>query len=140
MAHRCPGALLRGSGSIPGFRFRINLHGVATIVPSKATVYGVLWDLIAEHEARLDDYEGVSLGLYGKKQISVQLPGGATIQALVYVAANSQLGQPFPGYLELIIAAAKEHALPAAYVTELERWQEFQPDDEVATSGWNVRV
>ena len=132
VARRCPGANVRGPGFIHGFAFRINRYGVATIVPSNRTVHGLVWDITPEHEARLDEYEGVFMGFYSKEQISVRLVDDSQVEALVYVAANSQPGQPRPGYLGLIIEAAKAQAFPPAYLAELQTWQKSQPDPKTA--------
>lgn len=123
MADRCPGAIVLGRGAIRGFAFRINRYGVATIVPPNGTVHGMLWDITPEHEADLDDYEGVRESLYSKAQFRVLRPDRTAVEALVYVAANSQAGRPRPRYLGPIIRAARDHGLPPYYVAELERWQ-----------------
>lgn len=123
MAFRCPGAVLLGLGSIRGHEFRINRDGVATIVPSNRTVCGVMWNITSDHEASLDEYEGVAFGFYSKERLRVWLPDRGSVACLVYVAANSQAGRPRPGYLELIIAAASAHGLPPAYVAELGGWR-----------------
>jgi hypothetical protein len=42
-------------------------------------------------------------------------------EALIYIAADTTPGKPFPGYLEGILAAAVAAALPLAYQAELAR-------------------
>lgn len=64
MRKRCPEAELVSVGTISGWRFRINAHGVATIVPEdESTVWGVVWRLSKRDEQNLDYYEGVDMGL-----------------------------------------------------------------------------
>ena len=49
------------------------------------------------------------------------------ITALVYVARPLGCGRPRPGYMELVLAAAREWNLPAAYTASLRRWLPAQP-------------
>ena len=58
MQQRCPAAQDMGIARLDGWRWRINQHGYATIVPEQsAYVLGVLWSLTSACEAALDDYE-----------------------------------------------------------------------------------
>jgi hypothetical protein len=41
---------------------------------------------------------------------------------MIYVGRTRQLGLPRPGYLEAVIAAARELAFPDDYVAALARW------------------
>jgi hypothetical protein len=43
-------------------------------------------------------------------------------RALVYVARTRPRGAPRPGYMEIVIAAARECGLPSDYVASLQRW------------------
>ncbi|HEV2673926.1 MAG TPA: gamma-glutamylcyclotransferase family protein [Aliidongia sp.] len=119
MAHRCPAACAVGLARLEGWRFRIMTRGFATIVPDPAAhVLGVVWTLTPDCEAALDRYEGVARGLYAKHEMPVD--GLAT---LVYVASDVDPGPPKPGYLEAIIAAARDRSFAADYVTaELQSW------------------
>ena len=93
-------------------------------MPSNRIVHGLLWDITSEHAADLDEYEGVAFGSYSKVKVRVRRPDQGAVEALVYVAANSEAGQPRRGYLGLIVAAARAHGFPADYVAELEAWQD----------------
>ena len=42
---------------------------------------------------------------------------------MVYVARSHTPGLPRPGYLEAVVAAARELDFPPAYVDALARWQ-----------------
>ena len=73
----------------------INTRGYATIIPSKGdVVYGLAYELTAEDEEKLDQYEGVPVS-YIKKMLPIEFTGDATsgngeegkktIDGLVYV-------------------------------------------------------
>ena len=118
MRVRCPNAQLLGPECLAGYRFVIARAGFAGLVPDPAAhVYGVLWDLSTSDIAALDEFEGVPEGLYRKATLTVA--GGP---ALVYVPADYSLGEPQPGYLEAVVAAAQHHGLPPTYVDQLMGW------------------
>ena len=122
MINRCPAAALAGMAVLEGHRFLINSRGVATIIEDDlAKVYGILWNITDEDERSLDWYEGVSTGIYLKRQVAIAVPTekGVHINALVYVAADSAPGLPRSGYLRAIIDAAERKGFPKAYIEEL---------------------
>lgn len=121
MKQRCPGAVLEGIAVLPDHRLMITADGFATIVPDHGhRVMGALWALTESDERALDVYEDIASGFYRRDFISV-VAQGRVVRALVYVASSDRPGKPRPGYLELILSAARALGLPAAYVTELER-------------------
>ena len=121
MQQRCPGAALKGIAVVPDHRLMITSDGYATIVPDPGRrVMGALWALTESDERALDLYEDIASGFYRRDFISVEAPDGV-VRALVYVAASGRPGKPRPGYLELILSAARALGLPADYVAELER-------------------
>lgn len=123
MKDRCPDATTVGTARLPGYRFIINSLGVATVVPDgSSAVHGVLWRITAECEARLDRYEGVEWGTYTKETLGVEAEDGQAIEALVYLAGDSEPGEGSDGYMEGIAAAAGHQGLPAAYIEELGSW------------------
>jgi gamma-glutamylcyclotransferase (GGCT)/AIG2-like uncharacterized protein YtfP len=121
MRRRCPGARLEGRAVLPGYRFMIMRDGYATVVPaSGGRVHGVLWRLTPRDLAALNAYEGLDRGLYR----AVPLPVVAERQrraALVFVATSRVRGRPRSGYMELVMAAARDAALPPDYVRSLAR-------------------
>lgn len=123
MATRCPGARVVEGAVLADRRFIIAARGYANVVvaPGEA-VFGLLWDLPPADEASLDGYEGVRPGLYHKDECEVLTTGGRHVRALLYLAAETGTGDPQPGYLEGIVAAARHHGLPADYVARLESW------------------
>ena len=123
MRHRCPDGATVGTARLPGYRFIINSRGVATVVPDgSSAVHGILWRITAECEASLDRYEGVEWGTYTKETLGVEAEDGQVIEALVYVAGDSEPGEGSDGYMERIAAAAGRQGLPAAYIEELKSW------------------
>ena len=122
MAVRCPGALLVGRALLAEQEFRINTHGVATVIPAKGSaVYGVLWQISPADEVSLDRYEGVASGFYRKAMVRVRLAEGSEVEALIYIAGDHRPGRARPGYMERVLAVAARHSLPAGYVASLRR-------------------
>jgi hypothetical protein len=97
--------------------------GVASVVPLLGSqVHGVLWTMNRSDEQSLDRFEGVEAGFYRKEMVPVGFDG-RDIAALIYVATDPTPGRPRSGYLEAVIAAARSHRLPDAYLSELLGWQ-----------------
>jgi cation transport regulator ChaC len=124
MRERCPRSTLIGPALLAGWRFRITRHGYATVVPeADGIVHGALWDLTLPDEVRLDAYEGVAEGLYSKRHLPVTMADGREVSAMVYVMSDAEPGNPIPGYLEDVMAAAKGHSFPQEYLKELASWR-----------------
>jgi len=124
MRERCPNSTLIGPAFLAGWRFRIARHGYATVVPEAGGgVHGVLWDLTLPDEALLDAYEGIAEGLYSKRHLPVTTADGRQVSAMVYVMNDAEPGDPMPGYLEDVLAAAKGHGFPQEYLEELATWR-----------------
>ncbi|KAI8626747.1 hypothetical protein F5Y19DRAFT_487978 [Xylariaceae sp. FL1651] len=67
MAARCPDSCYIGRAILPDHRWQINQRGFANIVPASGfTVHGLVYELRAGDEARLDRSEGVSSQAYSK--------------------------------------------------------------------------
>jgi len=121
MRERCPGATLEGIAVLPDHRLMITADGFATIVPDRGRrVMGALWNLTDSDERALDHYEDIASGFYRRDFTLVEAQGGP-VSVLVYVASSDRPGKPRPGYLELILSAARALGLPPEYVAELER-------------------
>jgi len=118
MAKRCPAAREIGTATLKGWRFAIMANGYATLLPdARSRVVGVLWSITPRCEHDLDEFEGVSRGLYGKETLTID-----DAPALVYLAASTAPGPPRTGYLEPIVAAAEARGFPADYIEEMRRW------------------
>lgn len=126
MAVRCPDAVVVGTACLPGHRFLINTHGVATVVPSQGeAVHGVLWEISKADEASLDHYEGVGTGFYRKVITRVLFDGGNAADALIYVARDEKPGRARLGYLERVVAAAEQHRLTQDHINALRSMSEL---------------
>ena len=122
MRARCPGATALGTATLAGWRFVINPDGYGSIAPRLGgVVYGVLWELTARDLAALNAYENVAGGLYLRRMLPV-LHEGVREPALVYIARRQGEGTPRPGYIAIVVAAARDWGLPAPYIRSLMRW------------------
>lgn len=122
MAARCPGARAMGVARLEGWRFIIGVHGYASIARAAGgEVIGVLWHLDARDVAALNAYESLDSGLYSRSQQTVRHDGGAK-SAMVYIGRESGEGRARPGYMQLIIDAARDWQLPGPYIRALQRW------------------
>jgi hypothetical protein len=120
MAQRCPGARVVALARLPRHRFLINSDGYATVVRDpRRTVHGVLWELALSDIPPLDRYESLHTGLYTKINQPVVADSGPR-RALVYVGRSARPGKPKPGYLEAVLAAARDAGLPGDYIHEME--------------------
>jgi gamma-glutamylcyclotransferase (GGCT)/AIG2-like uncharacterized protein YtfP len=120
MRRYAPGATALGVAALPGYRFLITGDGYASVAPDKASVvHGVLWRITPRDRVSLDAWENVPGGLYRCETIAVTCRR-RRLQALVYLARGSGQGRPRPGYVELVIAAAREWGLPADYIAALQ--------------------
>ncbi|MDD4754209.1 MAG: gamma-glutamylcyclotransferase [Desulfitobacteriaceae bacterium] len=126
MAHRCPTAKLVGQACLNGYRFIINDRGVASIIRNDDSfVDGILWSVFPVDEEALDHYEGISSNFYFKTEITAEnIQTGEQCSAMVYIASDDSLGQPYPGYLERIIKAADKFRFDSNYRMELIGWLE----------------
>jgi gamma-glutamylcyclotransferase (GGCT)/AIG2-like uncharacterized protein YtfP len=122
MGARCPQARAIGPAVLDGFAFMIMRDGYATIGRrSGAAVHGVLWRIGPRDLAALNAYENVARGLYRARMLPVRR-NGSSRSALIYVGRTSAPGRPRPGYMALVLAAAREWNLPEDYMAELARW------------------
>lgn len=122
MAQRCPRATRLGLARLERHRFMITGDGYASVVRDpRETVHGVLWDCALGDIRTLDKFEDIASGLYVKISQPVIVPGGAK-RALVYIGRSATPGRPRNGYLEQVIAAAREQALPEAYIQAMNRF------------------
>jgi hypothetical protein len=127
MAARCPGASALGVARLAGWRFIINVDGVGSIAPrAGAFALGVLWRLTPRDLAAVNAYENLDAGLYLRRTLAVEFEGHR-VPALVYLARRRREGRARPGYVTLVVEAARSWQLPEPYVQSLQRW---------SPSGW----
>ena len=89
-------------------------------------------------KAALDKAEGLGSG-YAEKQIVLDTSAGR-LQAWVYYAINIEPSvAPYTWYKALVVAGAKQHSLPAAYIGKLEAVAaRIDPDAERARINWTI--
>lgn len=111
-----------GVAQLLGYRFVITADGYASVELARTqTVHGLLWRLTPRDRVTLDAWENIAGGLYRAATLPVRC-GSRRVPALVYLARPSREGRPKPGYIELVIAAAREWELPPPYIRSLQRW------------------
>src|SRR5262249_17803566 len=122
MGARCPGAAALGVATLPGWRFVINPDNVGSLAPHPGgLVYGVLWRLTPRDLAAINAYEGVDTSFYLRRILPVRL-GAAQAAALTFLARRRGEGRPHPGYISIVVEAARDWQLPPAYIRSLQRW------------------
>jgi cation transport regulator ChaC len=122
MQRHAPLARPLGVARLAGHRFVITVDGYASVAPASGeTVYGVAWQLTARDRVTLDAWENVAAGLYTGAVLPVQMEG-RRVPALVYVGRRAAEGRAKPGYMELVIAAAREWQMPDRHMAVLKSW------------------
>jgi gamma-glutamylcyclotransferase (GGCT)/AIG2-like uncharacterized protein YtfP len=122
MAKRCPRSKPLGLARLPRHRFIVTSDGYASVIRDpREEVHGVLWDCSLADIRALDKFEDIASGLYVKINQPVIVASGAK-RALVYVGRSGTLGRPKPGYIEAVIASAKDQGLPEAYIGAMNRF------------------
>lgn len=119
-----------GTACLPGFSLRwhkvsVDGSGKCNVVEDAtpgACVWGVFFAIESAQKDSLDKAEGLGKG-YGDREVSVVL-GGSTLSAQTYVATRTDAAYlPYDWYKALVVAGAREHALPPDYVAVLEAQQ-----------------
>lgn len=122
MRARCPEARALGPATLQGYRFFVGLDGWGSVKPSPGNkVHGVLWALTPRCMAALHAFELLHKGLYEVQYLPVRR-GAQLVPAMIYLLRRRKAGQPKPGYVEMIAAAAREWRLPEEYIRSVERW------------------
>jgi hypothetical protein len=122
MRKHAPEAVALGNARLDGYHFIITADGYASVTSHpRACVHGLLWRLTVRDRITLDRWENIAAGLY-RAQLLPVVAGGKRQRALVYRARARPRGVPRPGYMEIVLRAARECELPADYVASLERW------------------
>jgi hypothetical protein len=120
MRKHAPAATPIGVAQLADYRFVITADGYASVEPARAaTLHGMLWRLTPRDRVTLDAWENIAGGLYRAETMPVRR-NGRRHPALVYIARLRPPGSPKPGYMEIVVKAARALELPADYVTSLE--------------------
>lgn len=111
-----------GVALLADYRFVITADGYASVEPARVqSVYGVLWRLTSRDRVTLDAWENIAGRLYSAMTLPVH-HAGRRRPALVYIARPSREGRARSGYIELVVAAAREWNLPQAHIVSLQQW------------------
>jgi hypothetical protein len=99
-------------------------RGVANVAPRPGDeVWGALYRLSHADAVRLDATEGVDKGVYRRLAVEVVTPAGERVAAFTYRSEFSRPGRkPSRRYLGLLLAGARELALPEAWIARLHAW------------------
>lgn len=124
---------------LPAYRLAFHQQGddgsgKCDIVPAsdQSAVYGVIWEVASHHKVTLDCYEGLNAA-YDETWLTVtDLAGDGQFEVQAYVGKITSIGmRPYSWYKHHVLAGAREHRLPAAYVRALERIDaRIDPDTE----------
>jgi hypothetical protein len=127
MHKHAPAAEPLGTARLAGYRFVITADGYASVEQAAAgTVYGMLWRLMPRDRVTLDAWENIAGGLYRAETLPV-VASGRHRPALIYIARLRPPGEPKPGYMEIVIEAARALDLPEDYIASLRRWLPTRP-------------
>lgn len=125
MMKRAPHSPLAGTGWLMDWRLTFGGEDVgwegalATVVEEPgSSVFVVLYDVSADDEGNLDQWEGSELGMHKKLRLRVQTLDGPVL-AWLYVLDAYEGGLPSGRYLGLIADAAERAGAPADYVKNL---------------------
>jgi cation transport regulator ChaC len=122
MRKHAPAAVPAGAATLAHYRFMITADGYASVEPARGeTVHGMLWRITPRDRVMLDSWENIAGGLYRAEMLPVHT-GGRQQPALVYIARERPVGRPKAGYMEVVVAAARELGLPPDYVASLKHW------------------
>jgi gamma-glutamylcyclotransferase len=109
---------------LDNYRVVFNMHGgdgqvYANIMSPGDGVLGVVYCCTPETLRKLDAYEEG----YERRHVEVVLENGDKLEAVTYFAKPAHVGdcsQPSADYLQRILAGARQHGLPEAYIRGLE--------------------
>jgi len=114
----------------PGERGVANLRRA-----SSATTWGVLYRITHDAFEWLDRTEGVPHGAYRRIAVEVECPDGSMLSAHTYLSDRRRPERkPSRRYLGLLLAGARHHALPEAYIAQL-RGLELAVDEREEEQG-----
>lgn len=123
ITERCRSARPLGVAELPGHELRWHKRShdgsgkcdvIESTVPG-ANVFGVLYEIPLDEKSALDTAEGLGHG-YEERRLEVLHLGQRKV-VLAYVATNVDPAlKPYTWYRALVVAGAKEHSLPEAYI------------------------
>jgi len=134
-------------GWLDGYRLCFNIpvgpceRGVANIeLAPGARTCGGLYLLTADEFDRLDRTEGVHVDLYRRVAVEVLTASAERIKAFAYQSSVIVEGRkPSPRYMRLLVEGAREHGLPAEWLSVLERFELAIDERETEGAGSSGR-
>lgn len=130
LQRRTPSARLLGTVELPRWRLHFDKQG--SDGSSKCTLcsdddphdlaHGAVFALDAAEVDLLDAAEGLGAG-YDKHEMTVRL-AGKPLPVFVYLASASHRivdGSPYHWYRDLVLAGARHHGFPSAYLAQIAR-------------------
>lgn len=82
-------------------------------------VFGVVFHIVDSEKSELDRHEGLNSG-YKEKCVSVHTEDGRELKVFYYYATNIDPNlNPYGWYKEHVIRGAREHGLPAEYISAI---------------------
>lgn len=140
---RCPSTVVVGPATLPGHalcfpRFSPRrCCAVAGFRPSPGgSVWGVVYDVSETDLRHLDTFEGFrpdrDPALNGYNRVTVDVMRDRRKLSCMTYAATHDLspGLTSRHYLGQLVAGARHHGLPADYISQLERIDVLDPEDE----------
>ena len=116
MNERCPDNSKIGIGQLSGYRWIISTRGYANVVKSPDDdVWGVIYEISIQDEAKLDGYEGVSTKCYLKENLDILIDRKIK-NCLTYVDPITEIGIPSYTYSNTINEGVLDSKLPEEYV------------------------
>jgi len=95
---------------LTGYKLTFDSRGYADIIEDmQSNAYGAVYLITLEQLDKLDVYEGVRLGVYVRKKVSVT-SNSEKFNAITYIRKEkTKFKEPEDWYLQLIINGLKEH-------------------------------
>jgi AIG2-like family len=125
MLLRCPHSPQQGTGWLEGWRLTFGGEDIgwdgalATVVEEPGgRVFVVLYETSENDEKELDNWDGVTLGLYRKAKVRVQALDGDVL-AWLYVLNFYEGGLPSARNIGILADAAEKAGAPEDYVAAL---------------------
>lgn len=126
---RCETAIPIGVASLSNYSLyfskrSIDRSGKATLVPSDGgLVHGVMFEIPVSERVHLDQAEGLGYGYDRRDDVGIVCSlTDKVIIASTYIALPDQIDaalKPYDWYHALVMAGARQHALPAAHIESL---------------------
>lgn len=144
---RVPSARCLGRTRLPGYVLRFHKSGadgsakcdlVRSATP-EAAAYGVVFSMDDRDRASLDRVEGRG---YHTEFMPVNTADSGRLEAFAYVADRDAVDAdllPFDWYVRLVLAGAREHALPTGYIASIAATPS-RPDPDSARAAENQAI